>query len=230
MDPTVNDSNIFSGGTSVSGYSEAAITDKATSWLDTWSTSASPEPFLLLTHYKATHRTWMVPLADLDIYSPDEDSSGYVSDNEIPEPPTLFDDYATRYSAFRQSYERKNSIGGQSISRSFIDEDLRVDLDSPSSNINVGSWPKVSMGTDNAAANTKYNAWNAASPLPTAAGEARTRWLYRRYIREYLRTAHVLDRYIGELIQKLKDLGIYENTVIVYVSDQGFYLGEPWLV
>ncbi len=57
-------------------------------------------------------------------------------------------------------------------------------------------------------------------------GKALTEWKYQRYMKEYLSTANSLDRNVGELLDYLDKTGLSQNTVVIYASDQGFYLGE----
>jgi len=57
-------------------------------------------------------------------------------------------------------------------------------------------------------------------------GRARTRWHYQRYIKNYLRCVRAVDENVGRLLDWLDENGMAENTVVIYCSDQGFYLGE----
>ena len=57
-------------------------------------------------------------------------------------------------------------------------------------------------------------------------GKSLAEWKYRQYMRDYLRVIHSVDRNIGRVLQYLEDAGLLENTMIVYTSDQGFYMGE----
>ncbi len=49
---------------------------------------------------------------------------------------------------------------------------------------------------------------------------------YQKLIRDYLRCAATVDDNIGKLLTALDEMGIADNTVVVYVSDQGYFLGE----
>ncbi len=228
-----SDSNVFSGGTTKSGYVTEAITNEAKDWLTTWSNQpeATRKPFLLLTQYKATHRSWGVPTDKLNIYDYDD-----VSDAEIPLPSTFFDDYATRYAAYRQLHANGARVGPSQLSginndvnNSHLGEiDIKVNLNNPTARISVAGQPGMNLkAADNPTGwNEAYNRMNTANPLPRGRGADRSKWLYSRYIREYLRNVNVLDSYIGDLVGHLQTLDIHENTIVVYISDQGFYLGE----
>lgn len=56
--------------------------------------------------------------------------------------------------------------------------------------------------------------------------EARTRWKYQRYMRDYLQTVQAVDDGVGQLLDYLDAQGLAEDTVVVYTSDQGFFLGD----
>src|SRR3712207_1525891 len=57
-------------------------------------------------------------------------------------------------------------------------------------------------------------------------GKALAEWKYQQYMRDYLRVIHSIDRNVGRLLKHLEENGLLENTMIVYTSDQGFYMGE----
>jgi arylsulfatase A-like enzyme len=57
-------------------------------------------------------------------------------------------------------------------------------------------------------------------------GKDLTRWRYQRYMHDYLGTVASVDESVGRLLKYLDDEGLAENTIVVYSSDQGFYLGE----
>ena len=52
------------------------------------------------------------------------------------------------------------------------------------------------------------------------------RWKYRRYMRNYLSTVKAVDESVGQMLDYLDDHGLAENTIVIYSSDQGFFLGE----
>ena len=64
--------------------------------------------------------------------------------------------------------------------------------------------------------------FQAANPQ----GDERTRWFYQLYMKDYLRCVESVDDSVGELLKYLDESGLAENTIVVYTSDQGFYLGE----
>ena len=52
------------------------------------------------------------------------------------------------------------------------------------------------------------------------------RAIYQKLIRDYLRCGATIDDNIGKLLKTLDEMGIADNTIVVYVSDQGYFLGE----
>ena len=57
-------------------------------------------------------------------------------------------------------------------------------------------------------------------------GKELAEWKFQRYMHDYCRVIHSVDRNIGRVLDYLEEQGLMENTLIVYTSDQGFYMGE----
>lgn len=193
------------------GYVTDIITDKVLGWLR--QDRDADRPFMLMYQHKAPHRRW----------SPDDEHLTTYDDIEIPEPATLFDDYANRTSAART---QEMEIGRHM--------DFNWDL-------KVRQRPDPErMGLFNAA-EARYNrmneaqraAWDAAyAPKnqqfldENPEGEDLVRWKYQRYMKDYLRVIRSVDDNLGRLLDYLEESGLDENTVVIYNSDQGFYLGD----
>lgn len=122
-------------------------------------------------------------------------------DLAIPEPGNLFDDYATRTAAARQ----------QDLN---IAETMSMEKD-----LKVGK----GKGGVNPSHYTARNEFIAKNPLE---GQALVRWKYQTYLKDYLRCTWGVDENIGRVLDALKQMGLEENTIVMYSSDQGFYLGE----
>jgi arylsulfatase A-like enzyme len=153
-------------------------------------------PFMLMYQHKAPHRAWEPGPAHLSLYD----------DVTMPEPETLFDDYQYRGSAAKTQE--------MTIARHLFERDLKL---VPPPQLN-----EEQLAVWNAAYGPKNEALRGANPL----GEDRVRWNYQRYIKDYLRTIASVDDNLGRLLEYLDRSGVAENTVIVYSSDQGFYLGD----
>ncbi len=159
------------GGTrrGVKGYVTDLITDMALGFLDRRDTS---KPFCLMVHHKAPHREW----------DSDEKHAHMYLNEEIPEPPTLHDDYANRSTAAREAAMRLGK------------HNKPADLD-------------------------------AGIPHWMEENELRS-WAYQRYIKKYLRVIASVDDNVGRLLDALDAKGLAENTIVIYTSDQGFFLGD----
>ncbi len=198
------------------GYATDLTTDKTLAWLDQRDTS---KPFFLMCQHKAPHRTFAPALRHL----------GAFDEVTIPEPDSLFDNYANRSATLA-----KNEM---ELDRHFdwaydakVRKDERGDVKLPKPD-RYGT-PEYNRMTP-----AQKKAWDAhfaprnkAFLADFAAGKLThrdiVRWKYRRYMRNYLGTVKAVDESVGRVLQYLDDHGLTENTIVIYSSDQGFYLGE----
>ena len=187
----------------VEGYVSDIVTDKALRWLDSIDTN---NPFCLIVGHKATHRTWM----------PDPKDFGQYDRDTISLPATFYDDYATRKAA-----------AGQEMS---IDKDMQMGYDlkmfeSWEAMMNDGNFKRM-----NEEQKKQYSAYY--KPIyeklhaEKLSGKALAEWKFRRYMIDYLNTAQSMDRNIGRVLDYLKENNLDQNTIVIYLSDQGFYMGE----
>jgi arylsulfatase A-like enzyme len=176
------------GREKIEGYASDVITDLALGWLDKRDRT---KPFFLGVHHKAPHRNWIPP----------KRYATWLDDVEIPEPDTLFDDYANRSSPIRDQ-------------AMMIDKDMTLDSD---------------LKTDPAgksAADVRYAARNADFAKNKPQGKDLVRWKYQQYMKDYLRCIKSVDDSMGRVMDAVKAAGLEDNTVVMYSSDQGFYNGE----
>jgi len=195
------------------GYVTDLITDDCLDWIRQREPGT---PFCALLHHKAPHRNWMPNLKHLSLYEGED----------IPVPETLFDDYATRSDAARQQTMSiaKNMAFGY---------DLKLDAQStsrlPQPQPLEEQWNAIFGRLDEAQKRVwkeAYSARNEEFRASNLTGNALTRWKYQQYIKDYLRCVASIDENIGRVLDHLDKSGLAENTVVVYTSDQGFYLGE----
>ncbi|MFC1554427.1 sulfatase/phosphatase domain-containing protein [candidate division KSB1 bacterium] len=193
------------------GYVTDIITDTALNWMKG---NPAEEPFCLLLHHKAPHRNWM----------PDKKHLHLFDDVDLPVPETFFDDYSTRSEAARH----------QTLS---IIEDMNLHWDlklKPGENTEnlrglERSWRNKLRRLDEdqmAAWNEKYDPLDRSFREANLSGEDLAVWKYQRYIKDYLRCIISVDENVGRVLDYLDEAGIADNTLIVYTSDQGFFLGE----
>ncbi|HMR20200.1 MAG TPA: sulfatase-like hydrolase/transferase, partial [Sphingobacterium sp.] len=183
------------------GYVTDVITQLSTDWLDT---RDKDKPFFLVMGEKATHREWLPDIQDLGAYD----------DVEFPLPETFYDDYTSRIAAGHQD---------MSISETMrLGIDLKIDVDYDK------AWAYRRLNTAQKAAYKAYYQDKISKEFheKKLTGRALVEWKFQRYMRDYLATANSLDRNIGKLLDYLEANGLAENTIVVYGSDQGFYLGE----
>lgn len=192
------------GQITVPGYVTDVITDRAVEWLRD---ERDPErPFMLMVQHKAPHREW----------SPNSNHLNDFTGQTLPEPKTLFDDYKNRADAARQATMR---IADQLT----LDSDLKVyDPDSKFGRVMLN---RMSDAERNAWIEA-YAAENKAFLADPPTGDDLVRWKYQRYIKDYLRTVRSVDDNIGRLLDYLDESGLADNTIVLFASDQGFYLGE----
>lgn len=194
------------------GYATNIVTDLAVNWLD--SIRDKEKPFCLFVHHKAPHRTWMPDLCDLELYK----------DSVYPLPDNFYDTYEGRIPASKQE---------MSIIK---DMDLVYDLkmaDKENEIHTTTGLEKAGRRLYNAMNPEQKAAWDAHyDPIiakfkkDKLSGKALAEWKYQQYMRDYLRVIHSIDRNVGRLLKHLEENGLLENTMIVYTSDQGFYMGE----
>ncbi|MFM7058596.1 MAG: sulfatase [Planctomycetota bacterium] len=154
------------------------------------------KPFLLMSQHKAPHREWAPPLRYL----------GWDNDRKYPEPPTLFDDFSGRSRAVAD-----HDMG---IDRTFTELDAKL---RPAPNMTpeqLETW------------NAYYQPRNAQFQAAKLAGQDLVRWRYNRYMHDYLACVKAVDDSVGRMLQALDDAGETDNTIVVFSSDQGFFLGE----
>lgn len=200
------------------GYVTTLITDFA---IETLNAFEDRKPFCLLYFHKAPHRNWMPDIKHLTMY----DSI------DVPIPKTFFDNYDTRSNAAKQQDMKVinlyNSLDMKIHSNDFVEhysggnEEFRLQA--------KDYWEKIY----NSLSDKQKMAWDAAyEPKNNSfiednlSGTELAKWKYQRYIKDYLRCVVSVDENIGRLLDYLDENNLTNNTVIIYTSDQGFYLGE----
>lgn len=184
------------------GYVSNLVTDKALNWISTH----KDEPFCIVIGHKATHRTWMPDLQDFGKYDN--------VDFEIPA--TFYDDYSTREAAKLQEMSiDKDMRMGYDLKMFPTIEDMRKD----------GNFTRMTDKQFQVYADY-YRPIYEDLKSKNLSGRELAEWKYRRYMIDYLNTAESMDRNIGRVLDYLKTNNLEDNTLVVYLSDQGFYMGE----
>lgn len=174
------------------------VTDVITDLSLDWLKQRDPsKPFMLLCWQKAPHRNWQPALRDLD----------FDHDRKYPLPDSLFDDYAGRGLAERN----QNMTIAQTMQLNYDNK-----LTTP-----PGLTPEQKRTWD-----AYYTPRNEAFRKQNLSGRALVEWKYNRYLHDYLGCIKSVDDNVGRLLRYLDDTGLATNTIVIYSSDQGFFVGE----
>lgn len=206
------------GNIKVDGYVTDIITDMTLKWLE--EDRKKDAPFLLMYLHKAPHRSWLMAERHLDEFT----------NRKFPEPETLFDNYAGRTSPAKEAemsvLRHMAWAGDNKVFPEVMDElgIAEIGYDKRRYAYEMGHF-----NPDQAAHFKKaYTPINDAfkKAYPTMTEEQKMKWKYQRYMQDYLGTIKAVDENVGRLLDYLEANKLMENTIIVYTSDQGFYLGE----
>jgi arylsulfatase A-like enzyme len=154
------------------------------------------KPFLLMCQHKAPHREWEPALKHLMDYD----------GVKFPEPPTLFDDYSGRGKAEHEQ--------DMMIAKTMTAKDLKLTPPPQLTPEQRKEWDAY------------YEPRNTEFKKLDPKGQDLVRWKYQRYMHDYMATISSVDESVGRLLDYLKEAGLEENTLVIYSSDQGFFLGE----
>lgn len=161
-------------------------------------TRPQDKPFFLMLHHKAPHRNWL----------PDERNQARFKNMLIPEPETLWDDYATRPTALPENE--------QTVARDLTRRDLKLVPPAELQGNARQQWLDVKPG-------------EVSVEGKTLTGKELVRWKYQRYMRDYLACVQGVDDSVGKILDYLDQTGLATNTVVIYSSDNGWFLGDRGL-
>src|SRR5688500_4923368 len=186
------------GRLNIKGHATVVTTQLGLEFLNT---RPKDKPFFLMLHQKAPHRAW----------EPDAKNQALFKDKVIPEPATLWDDYATRPAALPENR--------QTVANDLTRRDLKLE---PPADIPAGAarqqWFAVKP--------TELDIVAADGTKRTLSGKELVRWKYQRYMRDYLACVQGVDDSVGEVLDYLDRHGLTQNTIVIYSSDNGWYLGD----
>ena len=184
----------------IDGYVSTVVEDVSEDWLDKRDTT---KPFCLIIGHKATHRTWIPDTADMGLFDK----------VNFPLPANFYDTYKNREAALVQD---------MTIDKTMI---MGYDLKMFPNEIKDGNITRM-----NSAQRSKFDAYyqpiHEELKALNLSGKELVEWKYQRYMRDYLSTAASLDRNIGRTLNYLDKHQLTNNTIVIYVSDQGFFMGE----
>ena len=190
------------------GYITNLITDDAIDWME--NKRDKDKPFCILIHHKAIHRNWLADTCNLSLYE----------DKTFPLPDNFFDDYEGRPAAAAQE---------MSIVK---DMDMIYDLKMlrPDKQTRLKALYENYIGRmdegQRAAWDKFYGPIIDDFYKKNPQGKELADWKFQRYMRDYMKTVKSLDDNVGRVLDYLKEKNMLDNTLVVYTSDQGFYMGE----
>ncbi len=197
------------GSSIVEGYATDIITDQSLDWLKN---RRDPDrPFAILIHHKAPHRNFMPALRYIQKYL----------GTQFPVPTNYFDHYDGRPAAAAQEMNIYRDM--------YEGHDLKMTVDVGSTKLRYNRWPGAfdrMTPEQRAEWDRLHQADNDAMNSAKMTDREMAIWKYQRYMDEYLGTVAAVDEGVGRVLDYLEESGLDENTIIVYTSDQGFYLGE----
>ncbi|MCQ2135413.1 MAG: sulfatase [Bacteroidales bacterium] len=219
------------------GYVTDVITDKALSFLD----EADPsKPFMMLYYHKAPHRDWM----------PAQRHLGMNEDKVYPEPATLLDDYKGRGRAAAEQemmiarhmwpdwdlkLMKPSELLEDEADSALLAKTGNANVDDVSRANKAGNGARQFRNAFNRMNEQEKQRWNEAyaprikeweAVKDSLDGDGLTRWKYQQYMKDYCAVVTALDENVGRLLDYLEEKGQLDNTIIIYTSDQGFFLGE----
>ncbi len=191
------------------GYCTNVVTDKSIQWMEQRDKS---KPFILFVHHKACHRDWLPEMKYLREFE----------DQTFPLPDNFWDSYEGRTAAKQQEmsiasahdmdivYDNKIYTPGDKtrLSGSYLGMIGRLD------------------SADAVAYHQFYDSLSADFKLYPPQGRRLTQYKFQRYMRDYAKVTRSLDDNVGRIMQYLEENDMLDNTLVVYTSDQGFYMGE----
>jgi N-acetylglucosamine-6-sulfatase len=197
------------------GHCNDLVTKKGLAWLK--QAADSKKPFMAMVQYKAPHRNWAPAFRHINMFD----------DVTMPEPETLFDNYENRSSVLKE-----HAMGIQDHMSWGNDMKMQGENLFPShftGGPGNGQFNRLSDQNKKTFISA-YQDENEQFIKDMRAGKldqkAITSWKYQRYIKDYLAVIQSMDEGIAKILKHLDDSGLAENTLVIYSSDQGFYLGE----
>ncbi len=182
--------------TVIQGYATQVTADLTIKWLE--EIRDREKPFMLMMHNKAPHRPWQPDIQDLGAYD----------DTVFPIPSNFYDDYKGRKAAELQEM----TIAADMT----LESDLKMGFD----------WAARMTESDREAWTGYYEGIQEGLDTLQLKENELTEWKFQRYMRDYLGCINSVDRNVGRVLDWLEANGLLENTIVIYTSDQGFYMGE----
>jgi arylsulfatase A-like enzyme len=205
------------GNIKVSGYVTDIITDMTLDWLQ--KERKKDKPFMLMYLHKAPHRSWLMAERHMKAFT----------QKKFPEPATLFDSHEGMPAAEVAQMNIHGNMGwaGDSKVNPEIMDELglkEIGVDKIRYKTEIGRLDTPQKANFDAAYKPVMDEFKKR--YPTMTDKDLAKWQYQRYMQDYLGTIKSVDENVGRVLDYLEANNLMDNTIIVYTSDQGFYLGE----
>ena len=204
----------------IEGYVTTITTELSLDWLK--NKRDPTKPFLLLYHQKASHRNWKTEEKYLTLFD----------DKTFDPPANFFDDYSNRGTAAKTqemliaATQEQIAVAHGNGGHGRWGHDFKMRTD-PYGNTTGFEKELERFSPDQKTAwLNAYTPKNEAMKAQNLEGRDLALWKFNRYLKDYLRTIQSVDDSVGDVLDYLDQEGLTENTIVVYTSDQGFYLGE----
>ena len=193
------------------GYVTDIITDLSINWLE--KERNKEKPFCLFLHHKAIHRNWMSDTTHLSLYE----------DKVFDVPANFFDNYDGRRAAAQQEMSIASAHDMDIVNDlKMLHPDIQTRLSKTYKN---GEYARLNS-KQKAAWDKHYEPIIDKFYQDNLVGKELALWKYQRYMTDYAKTVKSLDENVGRVLDYLEQNDLSENTIIIYTSDQGFYMGE----
>lgn len=192
------------------GYVTNIVTEKSIDWME--NKRDKSKPFILFIHHKACHRNWLPEMKYLNEYE----------DKTFPLPENFYDDYAGRKAAAAQEMEIGNNLHMDLV----YDNKIYSEGDQTRLTSTYLSMINRMDSADRVRYDSLYQAITADFKQKNPKGKDLAEYKYQRYMRDYAKVLKSLDDNVGRVLDYLEKSGLLKNTLVVYTSDQGFYMGE----
>lgn len=193
------------------GYVTSVITDLGLDWLENG--RDREKPFVLFLHHKVAHRNWMADTPHLPLYE----------EKTFALPENFYDDYEGRIAAQQQEMSIASDHDMDVVN------DLKMVRDGVQTRLSNayihGEYARLDSA-QKAAWDAHYQPIIDSFYQAKLTGRELAEWKYQRYMRDYAKTIRSLDENVGRVLDYLDEKGLSKNTVVIYTSDQGFYMGE----
>lgn len=201
------------GDTTITGYVTDITTDLTLDWME--KRRDTTKPFMLMYLHKAPHRSWL----------PAKRHYLEFTKKTFPLPESLFDNYDTRMTTSKPA---EMNI----LDHMLLRYDLKISNETLK---DLNLTERLGMGGVKRLNPQQKASWDAIyEPInekfkenyPSMNDSTLMVWKYQRYMQDYLGTIAAVDENVGRVLDYLDKNKLSDNTVVIYTSDQGFYLGE----